>query len=85
MRSDFSNGVVAGKPAVLGVIRYLRKSLVVDRSGGGDLRGFRSIFQLGMQHIAEGTDHLLFLLALLLPAPLLVRVRDRGRRARWGG
>jgi hypothetical protein len=28
---------------------------------------------LGIQHIAEGTDHLLFLLVLLLPAPLLVR------------
>jgi hypothetical protein len=34
--------------------------------------GFTSIFRLGMRHIAEGTDHLLFLLALLLPAPLLV-------------
>jgi hypothetical protein len=31
-----------------------------------------SLFQLGMRHIAEGTDHLLFLLVLLLPAPLLV-------------
>ena len=30
-----------------------------------------SMFRLGMRHIAEGTDHLLFLLALLLPAPLL--------------
>ena len=29
------------------------------------------LFHLGMRHIAEGTDHLLFLLALLLPAPLL--------------
>lgn len=27
---------------------------------------------LGVDHIREGTDHLLFLLALLLPAPLLV-------------
>jgi hypothetical protein len=34
--------------------------------------GFASIFRLGMRHIAEGTDHLLFLLALLLPAPLMV-------------
>lgn len=34
--------------------------------------GFASIFRLGMRHISEGTDHLLFLLALLLPAPLLV-------------
>lgn len=30
-----------------------------------------SLFHLGVRHIAEGTDHLLFLLALLLPAPLL--------------
>jgi hypothetical protein len=30
------------------------------------------LFRLGMRHIADGTDHLLFLLALLLPSPLLV-------------
>ncbi|HZU34209.1 MAG TPA: HupE/UreJ family protein [Candidatus Angelobacter sp.] len=41
--------------------------------------GFASLFHLGMRHIAEGTDHLLFLLALLLPAPLLVS------GARWAG
>ncbi len=34
--------------------------------------GFASIYRLGIRHIAEGTDHLLFLLALLLPAPLAV-------------
>jgi HupE / UreJ protein len=34
--------------------------------------GLVSIFRLGMRHIAEGTDHLLFLLVLLLPAPLIV-------------
>lgn len=33
--------------------------------------GFASVFRLGMRHIADGSDHLLFLLALLLPAPLL--------------
>jgi len=41
--------------------------------------GFASLFQLGMRHIAEGTDHLLFLLALLLPAPLIAR------GSRWAG
>jgi len=41
--------------------------------------GFTSVFRLGMRHIAEGTDHLLFLLALLLPAPLLVV------GSRWAG
>jgi HupE / UreJ protein len=39
---------------------------------------FSSLFRLGMRHIAEGTDHLLFLLVLLLPAPLLVS------GLRWG-
>ncbi len=39
---------------------------------------FSSLFHLGMRHIAKGTDHLLFLLTLLLPAPLLVVGR------RWG-
>jgi len=37
-----------------------------------------SLFNLGMRHIAEGTDHLLFLLALLLPAPLMAA------GAHWG-
>jgi hypothetical protein len=41
--------------------------------------GFAGMFRLGMRHIAEGNDHLLFLLALLLPAPLLVS------RGRWAG
>lgn len=42
------------------------------------LGGFAGAFRLGVRHIAEGTDHLLFLLALLLPAPLLAC------GSRWG-
>ena len=40
--------------------------------------GIPALFHLGMRHIAEGIDHLLFLLALLLPAPL-VAVGSRWR------
>ncbi len=40
---------------------------------------FARLFRLGISHIAEGTDHLLFLLVLLLPAPLLVV------GSRWAG
>jgi hypothetical protein len=40
---------------------------------------FVSLFHLGIRHIAEGTDHLLFLLVLLLPAPLLAFA------GRWAG
>ena len=35
------------------------------------LSGLTAAFRLGVRHIAAGTDHLLFLLTLLLPAPLL--------------
>lgn len=43
-----------------------------DFRGSITALGFAGIFRLGMRHIAEGTDHLLFLLVLLLPAPLIV-------------
>jgi hypothetical protein len=46
--------------------------------------GFSAAFRLGLRHIAEGTDHLLFLLVLLLPAPLLAVIASptfsRGHR-----
>jgi hypothetical protein len=42
---------------------------------------FASFFRLGVRHIAEGTDHLLFLLAMLLPAPLLACGSRWGRSA----
>jgi hypothetical protein len=41
--------------------------------------GFAGAFHIGVRHIAEGTDHLLFLLTLLLPAPLLALT------GRWKG
>lgn len=37
------------------------------------------MFALGMQHIKEGTDHLLFLIVLLLPATLLINGRQWGQ------
>jgi hypothetical protein len=47
--------------------------LVIDRRGGGRSRGFLSAFALGVRHFLEGRDHQLFLLALMLPAPLLAQ------------
>ncbi len=42
---------------------------------------FAGLFHLGARHIAEGTDHLLFLLVLLLPAPLAAAGRRWARPA----
>ncbi len=78
IRQDFMRGQIADKaPVQVGVIeldivnnRIL--PLTVSLESGSIWTGFQAMIKLGMQHIAEGTDHLLFLLVLLLPAPLLV-------------
>jgi hypothetical protein len=44
-----------------------------------NLGGIGNMFRLGMRHIAEGTDHLLFLLVLLVPSPLI------SAGSRWAG
>lgn len=51
-----------------------RKTL--DGQGGGALGLWRTMVRAGAGHVAEGYDHLLFLLALLLPSVLR---RERGR------
>ena len=40
------------------------------------------MIDLGMKHMSEGIDHLLFLLMLLLPAPLFVSNKKWGQ---YGG
>jgi len=76
VRQDWEGGVFASEPVRLGVIDWdIRNNVIhpfkVSLGGGGAWQGFKQTAVLGMHHIAEGTDHLLFLLALLLAAPLL--------------
>ncbi len=66
-------------PEAIGLIRYLVYSIPIDRTQGSFWHGFGVVMTLGMSHIAGGLDHLLFLIVLLLPAPLLA-VGNR-----WGG
>ncbi len=79
LASDWRNGVLGEEPVLLGTMRDTNASMDIDRTGGSWFRGFAAMFRLGTRHIAEGTDHLLFLLALILPAPLVAEGR------RWGG
>ena len=78
VRNDWDTAVFSGKPELLGQIHFTITSLAIDRTHGNWWLGFRSVLNLGVHHIAEGTDHLLFLLVLLLPAPLLAANK------RWG-
>lgn len=79
MAADWRNGVTSDEPDVLGTLRDTAAELIIDRSGGSWLRGTGAMFRLGARHIAEGTDHLLFLLALILPSPLVAAA------GRWVG
>jgi len=76
VRQDWEAGIYGEKPIQLGVIEWdIRNNAIhpfkVSLAGGGPWNGFKQTVALGMHHIAEGTDHLLFLLVLLLAAPLL--------------
>ena len=75
---DYAAGVLPDDRRLIGAVRGDSRTVHIDRGAPSRLAAFQSAFRLGMKHIAEGTDHLLFLLSLLLPAPLLAANR------RWG-
>ncbi len=87
IRQDWENGKLGVKSSEIGTIAMdtgLGKvfPFQVNLAKGNSWKGFKSMVVLGIQHIAEGTDHLLFLLVLLLSAPLL---SDGKRWVKSGG
>ncbi len=84
IRNDWERGRTGEQTTEAGVIRWDMKDNVIypfeiNLEKGSWWKGFRSMMGLGLQHISEGTDHLLFLLVLLLPAMLVVNGK------KWGG
>lgn len=78
---DWQNGIIHNNEKQIGIISIDTKSnsmqpFIINLEKGSDINGFRKIFWLGMSHIAKGTDHLLFLFVLLLPASLIA-VKNR--------
>lgn len=86
IRNNWETGVNAEHPVEVGVIRVdtgnnTISPLTIHQSGSA-WNGFKNMVSLGLKHIAEGTDHLLFLLVLLLSAPL---VAEKNKWTRFGG
>jgi hypothetical protein len=80
LRNDWEGGFVGEAPLLLGELSYGHNSLLIPL--GGDQAGgsLTVLFTNGIEHIAEGTDHLLFLMMLLLAAPLSAAGRRWGAR-----
>jgi hypothetical protein len=79
IRSQWKEGTNAANAQTLGVFDWDTHTLTVDAAGGSWWRGMLTTGALGVHHISSGADHLLFLMMLLIPAPL-VAVRGRWRR-----
>ncbi|WP_432489136.1 HupE/UreJ family protein [Kineococcus sp. SYSU DK018] len=84
VRTDWAGGLVSegDEAEQVGVITVDNSTLdptplEVDLDEGSAWNGSTAMLRLGADHILAGTDHLLFLLTLLLPAPLLAA------RGRW--
>lgn len=68
----------SGKKHIVGALRHDRHEIIIEPIPSA-AASFVEAARLGAVHIAEGYDHLLFLLALLLAAPMIARGR------RWDG
>lgn len=79
IKQDWQQGIIAEDSTFqeVGIIELdvptgTIKPFQMSLQQGSIWKGFKSMILLGSKHIAEGTDHLLFILVLLLPIPLLV-------------
>jgi hypothetical protein len=76
LTEDWENGqLIDHEPVYLGTISYnlpLRKTdaLPIKLEKGASFTGFKSMYKLGISHIIYGLDHMLFIIILLLIAPL---------------
>ena len=74
---DLARGVGEGND-LLGSFTAGQRTMTIDRGTVGRGALLSGAIRLGARHILEGHDHLLFLLALLLPAPLIAAGRHWG-------
>jgi len=84
VKQDLNNGIDGNNAREAGTIQVDYKTnkilpVKIELGNGSWFTGFKSMVALGMQHIKEGTDHLLFLIVLLLPAMLLTNGRKWGK------
>ncbi|WP_395396029.1 HupE/UreJ family protein (plasmid) [Novosphingobium sp. BL-8A] len=70
---DWQGGVLPGHPRVLGKLERDERAIVIGGTEGAGFSALLAMIALGIEHIAEGADHIAFLVTLLLTAPLAAR------------
>jgi HupE / UreJ protein len=85
INSDWANGTIANQNNDLEVASLSVNTfdntippIAIRLDEASNWKGFKSMVQLGISHIAEGTDHLLFLFVLLLPSVLISNKKNWG-------
>ncbi|MDT7838033.1 HupE/UreJ family protein [Aquabacterium sp. OR-4] len=82
LRNDWAGGQVGQPPRPLGELRHGHQQLELALAPASVAAGLWQLAGDGAQHIATGSDHLMFLLLLMLVAPLTLAP---GTRRAWGG
>jgi hydrogenase/urease accessory protein HupE len=93
IKQDWQQGIVAEDTTTqqVGVIAWdietnTLKPFQISLAQGSTWQGFKNMVSLGISHIKEGTDHILFILTLLLAVSSLTssgRVTTNGKRSLW--
>lgn len=71
---NWKTGTFDEEANVIATYNRAGETRTLDLTSGGLVQGFLAIVGLGVEHIVEGIDHVLFLIALLLPS--VMRRRD---------
>lgn len=84
VRNDWETGKNSDSAIDAGIIRVDTRTMLINPleiqlQKGSWFAGFTGMVALGSAHIREGTDHLLFIVVLLLPAMLPAKGRRWGR------
>lgn len=67
---NWATGTFANENQISAIFSPSTRHQELDLTTSGRLKGFLAVVHLGIEHIWEGVDHILFLVALLLPAVL---------------
>ncbi|GEM_PF-4760293 len=79
VKTDWDSGVSRYNPEAIGIIYSASNQIKIFREQQSIWRGFLGVFRVGLIHVRDGFDHILFVLMLILPTPLLFSTTHRAR------